>query len=130
MTDHSITTAEKLNAWLLSGDVGASSECIAQHLTGMECNGNYPMDAGDMGRCVGLLKAVPEFRSRLTEMKNVNRYWAALIPRWDDIERCHSDYKKCTALIRELTRPIEKNDPLVIRLNDTCSIRFGGKMPA
>jgi hypothetical protein len=123
-------TAAKLNKWLLSGDTGSSSKCIAQHLTGAECSGDYPMDADDMGRCVGLLKAVPEFRARLPEMAKVNRYWAALIPRWSEIEGCQPDYKKCSSMIRSLTRPIEKDDPSVIRLNDNCSISFGGKRPA
>lgn len=121
------TTAERLNAWLLSSKVGSSSKCIAQHLTDNECSGDYPMDAEDLGRCIGLLDAVPEFRARLPEMAKVNCYWAALIPRWSELERCQSDYRKCSDLIRSLTRPVEKDDPSVVRLNDGCSIRFGGR---
>jgi len=128
--EKTVTTAQRLNAWFLSGDTGASSICIAQHLTGAGCSGDYPMDAEDVGRCIRLLKFVPEFRSRLPEMAKVNRYWAVLIPRWREIEAGQSNYKKCSTLIRSLTRPVEKDDPSLIRLNDNCSIRFGGKSSA
>jgi hypothetical protein len=123
-------TAKILAKWFMSGDVGSSSTCIAQHLSGEECNGDYPMDAEDLGRCIGLLNAIPELRVRLPEMAKVNRYWAVLIPRWSEIEDCQQDYRKCTSLIRSLTGPVAKGDPSVIRLSDDCSIRFGGKRPA
>jgi hypothetical protein len=120
-------TEKQLAKWFMSGEVGASSTAIAQPLSGEECDGDYPMDAGDLGRCIGLLDAVPEFRARLAEMAKVNRYWAALVPRWSELERCQSDYRKCSDLIRSLTRPVEKDDPSVVRLNEGCSIRFGGR---
>lgn len=118
-------TAEKLLDWFHSGSTGASSKCMAYHLTGRDCDGSYPHDSGDFQRCVGLLSAVPELRLRLAEMAKVNQYWAALVPVWDKLE--------CQALairdknIRAIIRPLEDKDRNIVRLGGGASIRFGGK---
>jgi hypothetical protein len=113
-----------LAEWALSGDVGASSKFMAAHLCDFKSNGwkSHPCDGGDFERCEGLLKAVPELRSRLHEMTAASPYWAALVPHWEQIaimDRPHR-YKK----IKELTDPIEKKDRSMIRISPSMSVRF------
>ena len=120
------TTAEQLADWFMNGEVGSSSKCIAKHLSGQKCDEwDYPRDSGDLGRCIKLLNAVPEFRSRISEMATVGKYWAALVPHWRELEACVIDHKKCYAMIQKLTRPIEDDDKNVIRIGDGCTMRFG-----
>ena len=86
---------EKVLRWLLSGDTGLSSKAIVRKLMGydkpikgqvvtddhsiLEHVGNYPHDTDDLGRCIRLLEAVPEFKSRLKEMATVNKEWEGLV---------------------------------------------------
>ncbi len=72
--------------WFHSGRVGSSSRCMAYHLTGRRCDGSCPVDASDFALCVKLLDAVPGLRPLLPRMAEVSRRWAALLPRWADIE--------------------------------------------
>lgn len=109
--------------WFHQGETGASSKCMAFHLTGRSCDGSYPHDSGDFKRCVGLLTAVPELRSLLPRMAEVNRYWAALVPTWEQIEALPSGERY--AAIRQIIRPIEDADRGVLRLGDNATIRFG-----
>jgi hypothetical protein len=120
----------KVLKWALTGKVGASSRCMAAHLTGNECDGSYPHDGADFQRCVGLLDACPELRPLLPKMMEVNAYWRALVPEWGNIEALHSSsggmqYKK----IQEILRPIENRDKNVIRVGEGCTIRFGKDTP-
>jgi hypothetical protein len=115
--------------WALTGETGASSKCLAAHLTGNECDGNYPHDGGDFGKCIGLLNAVPELRPLLPKMAEVNRYWAALVPEWNRIEALSGDYEKQYKAIQGVIRPIEDADRSVIRLGDKATMRFGSIKP-
>ena len=77
---------DKVLKWLLGGWVGASSKAMAAHLCGFPCNGDWPDDPDDFSRCLMFLDAVPEARAALPRMAEVNRHWAALVARWDEIE--------------------------------------------
>lgn len=114
---------EKIAAWALSGTTGASAKSIACHLAGVgKQEGDYPHDGGDFGRCERLLDMVPELRANFAKMAEVNRYWAALVPRWDEIKASDDKYRAIQAVIR----PIEATDKSVIRLGDSVTMRFGG----
>lgn len=115
-----MTDYKALVAWALSRRTGASSICIAAHLAGLKTDGSYPHDGGDFERCEGLLKEVPGLRERLPEMAAVNRYWAALAPRWEEIRA--SDNKR--ALIQSIVRPIEDASGNVVR-HAGATVRFG-----
>ena len=111
--------------WAMSGTTGASAEAIASNLTGIgKKRGDYPHDGGDFGRCERLLDMVPELRPRLHEMAGVNKYWAALIPRWEEIRATPKDGRY--DLIQSIIRPLEDDDPSVIRLGKGAAMRFGG----
>jgi len=60
-------------AWALSGDTGISSETMCAYFTGVKKGGPFgsqaPSDAADRGRCIRLLKLIPEWIERLDELK-------------------------------------------------------------
>ncbi|WP_087864419.1 hypothetical protein [Comamonas thiooxydans] len=80
-----------LMQWFANGDRGVSSNTLAQHLTGWKCDQGlglgHPKDPSDFERCLQLLKTVPELKALLPKMKTVSCEWAALVARWDDVER-------------------------------------------
>ncbi len=112
--------------WLCQGRVGASSRCMAAHLTGMQHDSSHPHDAGDFNRCLDLLDAVPDLRERLSKMSDVNAYWAALVSDWDRIEDLvrARKWSEAYAAISAATRPIEDADPDVIRLGSDCIVKI------
>lgn len=126
MTDRnaiSETTIGAIQDWLSSGKTGASAKAIVAHLTGIgSSTGDYPMDAGDFGRCEHMLSIAPDLQSELQRMAEVNDYWAALVPRWDEIR----DSSDQTALIKSIAIPIQAIDPGHIPLGDAAHMRIGG----
>lgn len=82
-----------VNAWLQEGDRGISSEAIVSKLTGINISGKWglgaPCDPSDFKRCVDLLEAVPEFKPRLSEMKDVSTYWKLLVENWAELEQLY-----------------------------------------
>ncbi|MCH7650673.1 MAG: hypothetical protein IIA63_05870 [Nitrospinae bacterium] len=115
----------KLLDWSLGKGVGASSECMAAHLTGRQHDKAHPSDVSDFKRCLGLLDAVPELRPRLRKMKEVSKQWAALIINWGTIEKIvlagePGAYK----FIRSILDPIDDADPNTIRLSGGTIICF------
>lgn len=110
-------------AWALSGRTGASSQAMAAHLLGLKCDGSYPHDGGDFGRCEGLLDAVPSLRGRLGEMASLNAYWAALVPAWEEIRQAPEGDRR--SLIRRAIRPVEDKNPRFVRFASGGSMRFG-----
>lgn len=129
MSDTNTSTIGEVLKWALTEKTGASSKCLAAHLTGNECDGSYPHDGGDFGRCVGLLKAAPELRALLPKMAEVNRYWAALVKEWDSIEALSDDYDKQYKTIQRVIRPIEDKDSGIFRMGEGATIRFGAIKP-
>lgn len=74
-------------AWIITDDTGLSSRTLWAVMMGVTPSRiEHPHDPDDMGRCLRLLRAVPEWRARMPEMAEVSPSWAALVERWDDIE--------------------------------------------
>lgn len=80
-----------LSAWLASDDVGASSRYMAYILTGgdprhwygrREPEPAYPHDVGDLGRCIRLVRAVPEMEQRVHLMHTQGDKWFAVAANW------------------------------------------------
>lgn len=116
------TTPADLTEWLSSGSTGASAESIAAHLAGHGSQwGDYPHDADDFGRCERLLDLVPSLRADLHRMAEVNAYWAALVPHWDDIRNS----KHRSALIQIIIGPIQEADPGHVQIKPGVSMRIG-----
>ncbi len=73
--------------WFASDDTGMSSETIAKHMLGLECDGwhSYPHDPADLGRCLRLLERIPEWKGRMPEMGEHSAVWARLVARWQEM---------------------------------------------
>jgi len=113
-----------LDEWVRSGSKGASVNSMAAHLAGRgEQRGSYPHDGSDFSRCEGLLEMVPSLRPSLHKMAEVNAYWGALVPMWDQI-KATSDK---TALIKKIIAPVMEQDPNSAPFGENASIEFGHK---
>jgi hypothetical protein len=124
-----MTDIDRRARWLAMHDAGTSSETIAEKMCGIPHRyAGHPHDGDDFGRCHRLLCLYPEWRARLGEMASVDAYWAALVPRWSEIEAAYrADLAKeigkraaCYDLMRSILDPIEKADSRVVR--------FGGEL--
>ncbi len=80
-----MTDLKQVYRWMRDRHAGASSIAIAMHMTGGWCDGSYPHDPADLGRCLRVLKKFPEWKPRLKEMAKYGKEWKALIKRWDDL---------------------------------------------
>lgn len=107
---------ERAMDWLASDDTGLSSETMCwyflrgkapERLHGFPgpC---HPLDPSDFGRCLRLLQAIPEWRSRLPELAQLSPQWAALVANWDRIEALYLEERpsgraaRCYAAMKEL----------------------------
>lgn len=76
--------------WIVGWDTGMSSVTLWAYMVGVEpawvC---HPLDADDLGRCIRLLQAVPEWRKRLHYAAALSPEWAALVAIWDELERLY-----------------------------------------
>lgn len=84
------TTASLLDLvyWTLGDDTGVSSLCIARALADRsEPNSaqHYPYDTGDLGRCLRLIRAVPQARDAVRALaeRPGHHVWAELHTIWD-----------------------------------------------
>jgi hypothetical protein len=92
MTKRSEATTQDLairvSRWMAGGDTVISSVCIAQTALG-----NYdvlrhawpPADPSDLGRCLRLLKLIPELRDAAFPRLRYDPQWAKLIAKWDEL---------------------------------------------
>lgn len=75
--------------WAASDDTGASSLTILRHMIGLSVTQGFgafaPSDGGDLGRCLRLLRLVPEWEPRIPEMAALSNAWAALVPHWEEL---------------------------------------------
>jgi hypothetical protein len=89
--------AERLVAWLSSGDTGISSKALAAHMSGREdadtrgWGWRHPSDPDDLGRCLRLIELFPEWKARIGEMAMHGPGWAGLVRRWDEIAKSMTD---------------------------------------
>ena len=96
--------------WITGDDTSASSEAIWAHMVGVSTRrifaptpprgaprapmarvpprglSAHPHHPADLGRCLRLLEAVPQWRARLPEMASRSPAWAALVARWGELE--------------------------------------------
>lgn len=80
---------QRAMAWAASGDTGTSSMTIYRHMLGLPHDDSFgvsdPSDGGDLGRCLRLLRLIPEWRPRMAELAQLSNAWAALVPHWDEL---------------------------------------------
>lgn len=67
--------------WALSNDTGSSSKALCATMLGFEpLHKSAPWDAADRGRCIRLLRLIPEWIPRLDEM--AKRYPSTAAVEW------------------------------------------------
>jgi hypothetical protein len=72
--------------WLLSGDVGQSSEVIVREYLGMKQDILYhPVDYQDFKRCYQLVDAIPEMDSAVEKLAFKSEHWLAIARMWFNI---------------------------------------------
>lgn len=77
--------------WLSSHDTGMSSTAIVCHMVGGHCDGSYPLDVSDLGRCLRLLELIPQWKGRMHEMARYGGAWAGLASHWEEIAASMAD---------------------------------------
>ncbi len=119
-----VTEAEKVALWAVGPNTGASSKFMAAWLLGDKSNKwkSHPHDDCDFARCIGLLNAVPSFRTRIGEMASASPYWAALVKNWAKIEAMPDSDRY--AFMRSILVPITDKDPKVFRMGKDVTIQF------
>lgn len=88
-----------LEAWLDSDDTGSSSLYMAYAFSYNLTlwiprkipSYSYPRDPDDLGRCIRLIEAVPEFGRCIPEMAQKGAHWMAVTSNWADwVEMYHA----------------------------------------
>lgn len=85
----------KIVAWMAGGDTGLSSETIAFWISARKTSDRWgpytPSDPADLGRCLRLLRAIPELRERFSEMADCSPAWRQMLTYWNEIEQSMVD---------------------------------------
>lgn len=69
MNKETISIESRAIEWLLGDDIGASSKVLCAYMLGrIPYGSSHPHDASDRGRCIRLLRRIPEWIPRLDEM--------------------------------------------------------------
>ena len=111
-----------------TGDTGISSKAILATMVGKPPQSRfcYPHDGGDLGRCIALLDAVPEYRERLPEMKAIGPEWAALVDHWPELEAMQrADDQRLYDRMKQILDPIEKTNPKLVKFGSGAALYFG-----
>lgn len=101
-----------LEAWLNSDDTGSSSLYMAWCLSGgqfgyWQGRGQplpaWPHDPDDLGRCIRLIDAVPEFGGKIPEMSHRGPEWLAVTTNWAEWVELYNttDGKELYKLMKE-----------------------------
>lgn len=88
---------------------GSSSRTILHDIAGVpnKWSAYHPVDYGDFGRCLTLLKHLPELRPHLDVMKHRGSAWTAVIEDFENLERAHiaKDHDYHRAFFTKLSEP-------------------------
>lgn len=85
--DTSSLVADHILQWLASNDTGESSKNIAFEYLGerMRVKSFAPLDPDDLGRCLRLIKAIPECRAAVDSLGKQYEKWAIAARHWDEL---------------------------------------------
>lgn len=87
---------ENMNWWLTKGEHGISSKNMYAVLSSgiITKKLQTPSDPDDFSRCYKLLKAVPQFKTKLHLMKDVSSSWSNLVDNWDKLTEMYEQNVK------------------------------------
>lgn len=78
--------------WLASGDTGVSSETMFSAITGVPVRSHgIPYDIDDIGRCVRMLRRLPDLRPQLSKVIAKHKGWMPFIDCWKEIEELYDE---------------------------------------
>lgn len=80
-----LTFHQRLIEWLCGRDTGNSSRHMAAIAAGVAGSGYWPVDIGDLGRCIRLICAVPEVKDHFPAIAASSPKWAIVIEHWDEL---------------------------------------------
>jgi hypothetical protein len=105
----------KIVKWATGRDTGLSSCAILSHMVTGECDGSYPYDPADLGRCLRLLDLFPEWEGRIGEMGVYGPVWRRYAKSWAQMRKSMEDEvgvdwskAKAAPATYELMKKIEK----------------------
>ncbi|SFL70583.1 hypothetical protein SAMN05216256_10170 [Halopseudomonas pachastrellae] len=122
---------KKVLHWIATGRVGSSSKAMALAACEVQSAKSYPLDPGDLNRCLLMLQQVPEVRHHFDKIAALSEVWGRLIDRWGEIEATFleeagldwSKQRRAPDTYR-LMKEVIGNDPNVIQLGPGAQIRF------
>lgn len=86
---------QKVLQWLAGDDTGISSESLAFEFLKIEKKDKWgcrpPFDPADLGRCLRLIKLVPEIRKCVDSLAIKNDGWKKIAPHWDELSKSMED---------------------------------------
>ena len=92
---------ENAKWWLLNASRGTSSETIfsvlcEEPLLPLLPKGEYshPRDPDDFNRCYLLLKAVPQWKSKLNKLKPISSVWENIVNNWGKLTQMLEEQKR------------------------------------
>lgn len=88
------TIEQRAHQWIVSRDTGMSSQALWSHMMGVTPRTKeyaHPWDPDDLGRCLRLLKLIPEWHRRIPEMAVHSTAWKRLAAHWDKIAQSMED---------------------------------------
>lgn len=95
------TELQNAEWWALNGEHGTSSITMFNQLsrtlqTRALKNGypSHPSDPDDFKRCYKLLQAVPQWKSKLGELKKLSPVWERLVDHWDKLTEMYEQNEK------------------------------------
>jgi hypothetical protein len=103
------TEPGKWQEWPLNHDMGVSSATMWAVLSGRpfpmpHSTPSVPGDAGDFGRCYRLLKVMPEWTARLSEVATAYPAWAPIVGAWSELTKLFEaeDWTGFAALMKQI----------------------------
>lgn len=130
------TTVEvepKYDKWLRSHDTGMSSKTMFSAITGIPTGEReHPHDIADVGRCVRMLRFLPELRSKIHMVSDKYPEWIPFIDCWKELERGYDECMKFEALPDEEQKRMKRKKHFVspnerywnVMLQLTCASRY------
>lgn len=86
---------QRANWWIANGETGSSSKTMWNCLMGNRSfEVNHPWDPDDFKRCYKLLEVVPEWKSRLDELRPLSKVWDGLVSNWPRLNEYYEEQVK------------------------------------
>jgi hypothetical protein len=86
MSEENENMKDKILSWLATGEVGASSKCMAFTVLNLPTDKSHPHDPDDFNRCLKLVRTIPEIKACFDQIAELSPSWSVIISNWTMIE--------------------------------------------